>query len=196
MDEFHDETERYDTFRLSIVRAECGRLERDNAELIKAMTELQPDPVLVEGSFIPVAEWPMILGNFMRTSAECARAAKAAHVEAMDLKAERDGLLATIEAVREIASKRVRDPQLGFGGPPDDMPLEGDYVNFGEFYVAEEIRAALTTSPTQSLAAHDAEVAASALEDVAHSIQGCYYEHELSIRERAAEYRKTEPEGN
>jgi len=69
-----------------------------------------------------------------------------------ELEDERDGLLATIEVVREIASKRSHDPQRGFGGPPDDVPLEDDYVNFGEFYVAEEIRAALTTSPAQSLA--------------------------------------------
>jgi len=141
-----------DREKLEVAKEVCGRLERENAELLTAITELRPDPVLVEGSFIPVADWPVILGNFMRGSAENARQAKAAHIQMIDFKAERDGLLATVETVREIASKRVRDPQLGFGGPPDDMPLEDDYVNFGEFYVAEEIRAALTTTPAQSLA--------------------------------------------
>ena len=186
-----------DREKLEVAKEVCGRLERENAELLTAITELRPDPVLVEGSFIPVADWPVILGNFMRGSAENARQAKAAHIQMIDFKAERDGLLATVETVREIASKRVRDPQLGFGGPPDDMPLEDDYVNFGEFYVAEEIRAALATSPTQSLAAHDAEVAATALEDAADWIESVGRPTRTAserLRKYAAEYRKTEPE--
>jgi len=168
-----------DREKLEVAKEVCGRLERENAELLTAITELRPDPVLVEGSFIPVADWPVILGNFMRGSAENARQAKAAHIQMIDFKAERDGLLATVETVREIASKRVRDPQLGFGGPPDDMPLEDDYVNFGEFYVAEEIRAALTTSPAQSLANLQAALVLEYIDSP---------EHATSLREaRAAE---------
>ncbi|MCL1871935.1 MAG: hypothetical protein FWF90_16185 [Promicromonosporaceae bacterium] len=59
-------------------------------ELEKTQVELQPDPVLVEGSWIPVAEWPEILGNFMRLAAEYGRDAKEASLRILDLKAGRE----------------------------------------------------------------------------------------------------------
>lgn len=105
--------------------------------------------------------------------------------------AERNAALAQIEQVWAVADKRASDPTRGFGGPPDDMPLSDDYEAFGEFYVAEELRAILSTSPAEALNAHDAEVSAKALEDAAESIR--HKQHAESVRQmlhkRAAEFR-------
>jgi len=51
------------------------------ADAEQSACELQPDPVLVEDSWIPVAEWPKILGNFMRSSAEYANKWKEAELK-------------------------------------------------------------------------------------------------------------------
>jgi hypothetical protein len=51
------------------------------AELEAEVARLSED-VLVEGSFIPVKDWPTILGRYMRDSAEYAREAKAAVIQA------------------------------------------------------------------------------------------------------------------
>jgi hypothetical protein len=83
--------------------------ERERDELLVTMTELRPDPVLVEGSFIPVAEWPTILGNFMRSSDEYAREAKAMFIRAEDAERGRDEAKAEAleEAARLIQLQRV-----------------------------------------------------------------------------------------
>jgi len=66
----------YDRRCFADAAAAIRALLRQLAELRASLIELQPDPVLVEDSWIPVAEWPTILGNYMRSSAENAREAK------------------------------------------------------------------------------------------------------------------------
>lgn len=56
--------------------------DRELAEATQMMVELQPDPVLVEGSWFPVKDLPKILGNYMRSSAEYAREAKREYLRA------------------------------------------------------------------------------------------------------------------
>ena len=167
---------------IEALREECGRLEREVAELRNWQQEVAQGlgccetPGQETGGRWMIADaiqarlhaeemraqenenWERAevaeLGNIrlLRKLVRIRRSRDRFWEDAQRAKAERDGLLAMVAEVRSIASKRSRDPQLGFGGPPDDMPLSEDYEAFGEFYVAEEIRAALTTSPAQSLA--------------------------------------------
>jgi len=74
--------------RVADAKAEAlKRIAETDAKLADAertLVELMPDAVLVEGSWIPVAEWPKILGNFMRSTADYARQWKDAEVARAD----------------------------------------------------------------------------------------------------------------
>lgn len=78
-------------------RAEVERLTARLEDVEGALVELQPDPVLVEGSWIPFRDLATVCGNFMRSSAEHARAAKAAHVRVAELEAAVERVRATAE---------------------------------------------------------------------------------------------------
>ena len=96
------------------------------------------------------------------------------------LRAERDGLLAKIERVRASAQDGLENSDYDFG--------------LSSFWVLD----ALSTSPDQSLADHDAEVAATALEHAAGWIESVgrpTRSPSERLRKYAAEYRKTETEG-
>jgi len=120
-----------------------------------------------------------------------------AHVDAPDLlvalgqaEAERDGLLAMVAKMTVELEDYQNDSDVGDA--------------------ADYLLTILTTTPAQSLTKHDAEVAAKAIEDA--GAQYSEYEafiasdghmslrrHDKSVdewlRDRAAEYRKTETEG-
>lgn len=91
---------------LEAAKAECARLERENADLKTTLTELQPAEVLVEGSYFTHSDLPKALGNFMRASAEWAREAKSAW-------AERDRLAGVIERVGELCDRALAIKVLG-----------------------------------------------------------------------------------
>lgn len=84
-------------------RAEVERLTARLDDVEEALVELQPDPVLVEGSWIPFRDLATVCGNFMRSSAEHARAAKAAHVRVAELEAAVERVRATAEHYDELS---------------------------------------------------------------------------------------------
>lgn len=114
-----------------------------------------------------------------------------AHVDAPDLlialrkaEAERDGMLAMVAKVTAELEDYQNDSDVGDA--------------------ADYLLTILTATPAQSLAAHDAEVAATALEEAARRVIAASEDLRdsstcrsiaHSLRLHAAEYRKTETEG-
>ena len=106
-----------------------------------------------------------------------------------EARAERDGLLLLINsAITEVNLWHVYDSR-------DTGPVFSEVVR-------EDILEILTASTAQTLAAHNAEVAASALDEVAghiyhnENLDLTNQAHSLSVlRHRAAEYRKAGTEG-
>lgn len=101
--------------RLAKAEAERDRLAARAEAAEAALVELKPADVLVEGTWFPVGDLPTVLGNFMRSSSEHARQAKA-------LAIERDRLAATVERVRSLT--------LSTDG--DDLPCDFDGNTVGD----------------------------------------------------------------
>ena len=189
---------------LSIVREECGRLERENAKL---RSQADRDERIL--AWDAVASHP-----FFRECYSTDGTLLAAMVDklnaASQIQAERDRLLATLEAGSLAADDSYRDARkFGHDGSP--------YFNGGK-HMAGIMKRILTTSPTQSLANLQAalvleyidspEHAESLREVKAEVFRGLaeYFgqsggaltwpDSKLAqmMTEQAAEYRKTEPE--
>jgi len=128
---------------LASAAADVERLERENAELREALTELKPAEVLVEGSYFPVGDLPKVLGNFMRSSAEYSREVKDWMLKSAEMKAERDAALAQIEQVRALATPEPSSPDLA------SRMANGDL--FPRIVLASDVLAILSTSPAEAL---------------------------------------------
>lgn len=104
---------------------------RRNATAALAAADKAAPDVLVEDSWIPVAELPAVLGNFMRLSDQYAQDAKAMYARAEAAEAK-------IAAVRELAGEW--ESSAGPGSRNEDVL--GKQVVSVEFAV-KHIRAAL-----------------------------------------------------
>jgi len=143
---------------LEVAKIECGRLEREVADLTKQrdasravnaeFLAVKPAEVLVEGSYFRADEFPAILGNYMRLSVANSSAMKAGYLHTERMRGQRDAAYATIAAVQAVV---------------DDEAIP-DEVHGDSWVMVDDLAPILAKSTADTLAEHDREVAATALD--------------------------------